>query len=295
MIGQEMPRIFMVALLLVAASASAAEPSKSQIDWKNRSDELLLSARQTGKPFLVEVWADWCQPCRRMDREVWSDPRIIAESQKFVCLSVDVSRAKNGKYDDAIRGLHGNYPVHVIPTFFILDPWGEVILVNEGFIGANEFAAILREMPSDYTPVRTWREALVTERDNSRALQQVGLLYQKSMAFGVANRYYREALQCGGAREDESLTQELRFGVAMNEVRRADWRSARKSLEEFLNDFPNSNLLDQVILGFMIADVKQGKLSSAQQWFEKLKATYPNSDVVPIAGRLIAGDKAPHR
>ncbi len=184
-------------------------------------------------------------------------------------------------------GSHGRYPVKVFPTIMLLDPWREMLLFSEGHIHAKELAAILNEVPRDYDPVRTQREALNFDRNNSRALTRVGELYDQSTAFGIANRYYAEALTKAGAKEDDAFREDLTFRIALNEVRRADWGSARKKLLEFRAAFPQSKKMDQVLLGLVLADVRQGKSKNAEAYAAELQSAYAHSECAGAARRLL--------
>lgn len=262
-------------------------PAKADMHWRPRSDAAWRDAKEQGRPLLIEVWADWCRPCQRMDREVWSDARVIAAARKFVQVSVDISRADMTSAESLIFGTHGVHPIQVLPTIILLDPWGDVILFNEGYIQVSELAPMLNEVPADYNPVRTARESLLSDRNNSRALVTVGLLYQRSTAYGVANRYYREALTKAGAKENERQREEILFGIAMNEVRRADWKSARKELERFRREFAGSTLMDQVLFGLVVTDLRQNKTKDATQHLSELRSAFPQSDATASAGRMV--------
>ncbi|MFN7999073.1 MAG: hypothetical protein U0Q18_35960 [Bryobacteraceae bacterium] len=167
----------------------------------------------------------------------------------------------------------------------------EVLVLTEGYRHVSEVLAILGEIPAEYNEVRKWLDALEEDRNNSVALQRVGMLYQNSKAFGIANRYYRDALKCTGAKEDDILRENLMFDIAANEVRRADWRAARKALERFNIDFPASTRQDQILLGLVLTDVKQGKVSEAEGHWEQLKERFPNSAVIPAAGSIVHSGK----
>ena len=123
----------------------------------------------------------------------------------------------------------------------------------------------------------------------------MGAFYESSAAFGIANRYYREALKGKGAKEDRGLREELMFEIALNEVRRADWKAGRKALERFRTDFPDSPRQDEILLGLVLTDVKQGKLADATRHVEELKQRFPNSKVTSAAGGILAGAKEPRR
>ena len=52
-------------------------------------------ARAASSPLLVDFGASWCQACGELDRHTFSDPRVIAESQRFVKVKVDLSPGKD--------------------------------------------------------------------------------------------------------------------------------------------------------------------------------------------------------
>ena len=286
-----MPAALTLLAAVLALPAFVTAQSKASIDWKNYSDAVWKVARDSGRPLLVEAWGDWCPPCRKMDLEVWSDPRVAALSKKFVCVSMKIARRGLTPDQELTFGSHGRYNVNAFPTILIMDPWREVLVLTEGYQYTKEFLAMLREIPADYNAVRTWRDALEKDRNNSRALAQVGALYQDSTAFGIANRYYREALKCNGAKEDNSLREDLMFEIATNEVRREDWRAGRSALERFRMEFPASSRQDQILLGLVLTSVRQGKLSEAVQHFEELKERFPTSKATPVAGNIITRAK----
>jgi thiol-disulfide isomerase/thioredoxin len=261
--------------------------SKTNMHWVPESASAWDEARESAHPVLVEVWADWCPPCRRMDREVWNQARVIEAANKFVQISFDASRRDETHIGGISLGKYGVHNVKVLPTILVLDPWGETLAVYEGFVYPPELLAGLGQIPADYSAVRVQREALLSHRDNSRALASVGMLYQRNSTFGVANRYFKEALSGSGAREDEAQREQLQFAIAANEVRLADWRAARKHLEEFRVSFPSSTLLDQVLFGFVVADVRQNKIKDAQQHAAELRSAFPNSKMVAEVNRLL--------
>jgi hypothetical protein len=281
---------------VLALPAFVIAQSKTSIDWKNYEDVAVWKeARDSGKPLLVEAWDDWCRSCRRMDFNVWSDPRVVALSNKFVCVSLKIGPHGLTSDQELTFGPHGHYDSSEYPRIVIMDPWREVLALTAGYRHTDELLATLQAVPSDYNGVRNWRDAIEKDRNNPLGLHRVGALYQNSTAFGIANRYYREALKCDGAKADNGLREELMFEIATNEVRLADWKAGRNALEQFRIDFPDSSRQDQILLGLVLTDVKQGKLSEGARHLDELKGRFPNSKATPVAADILARAKTQRR
>lgn len=275
------------AIWFITQAVMAYAGSKTEMHWKPESGAAWGEAAENARPVLVEVWANWCAPCKGMDREVWSESRVIEGANKFVQISVDASRLDQSNLGGITLGKTRVHRVKVLPTVMLLDPWGETLAVWEGYVYSSDLLAGLAQVPADYSAVRVEREGLLSHRDDSRALASVAKLYQRNSSYELANRYFKEALSGSLAKEDEAQRERLDFMIATNEVRLADWKAARKHLDGFRVAYPKSTLLDQVLLSFVIADVRQNKMKDAQQHTAELRSAYPGSKTIAEADRLI--------
>lgn len=67
-------------------------PPGARIDWREDFTDALAEARATGQPYLVDFGADWCGACGDLDRETFTDPRVVREGGRFVAIHVDLSQ-----------------------------------------------------------------------------------------------------------------------------------------------------------------------------------------------------------
>jgi thiol:disulfide interchange protein DsbD len=73
------------------AWAGSARPA-GPIDWLRDEDQAFAESQRTGKPVLVEAWAEWCTACKLMDKNTWSDPGVQREVRKrFIPLRIDLT------------------------------------------------------------------------------------------------------------------------------------------------------------------------------------------------------------
>jgi thioredoxin:protein disulfide reductase len=59
--------------------------------WEHDLVDARERARAAASPLLVDFGASWCQACGELERHTFSDPRVIAETQRFVKVKVDLS------------------------------------------------------------------------------------------------------------------------------------------------------------------------------------------------------------
>jgi len=59
---------------MLLSSASGGEPGS--IPWRTDEKQAFAEAARSGRPLLVDGWADWCAGCKLLDRNTWSDRRV---------------------------------------------------------------------------------------------------------------------------------------------------------------------------------------------------------------------------
>ncbi len=89
--------------------------------WRADYATALAESQASGKPILVDFTADWCPPCRVMEREVWPDERVRqALNEHTVPLQLDIDDDANSRLADSRR-------VGSIPTVLLLDSNGKEV------------------------------------------------------------------------------------------------------------------------------------------------------------------------
>lgn len=92
-------------------------------------------AKREGKLVLVDFYADWCGPCKRMLNETYKDPKVASELERFVFLKVDTDDHPQASKHFGVAG---------IPDARVLKPDGTEVARFVGFKGASEVLGILR-------------------------------------------------------------------------------------------------------------------------------------------------------
>ena len=268
--------------MLPLFAGPAISAIRFDLDWTRQFDQAVKRARETGRPLLIEFWASWCDPCKRMDRESWPDARVVELSRKYVCVSVDIDRDTRTASRFLING---------VPTIVLADPWAEPMIRHEGYLHARDLAGIMEQLPADFSEAREAREILAHDRKNAAALARMGRFFSNAQAPQLAIQYYGDALKTKEYKSDVALRCQLSLAIALDYVAAQNWDQARRSLERFLKDFPESPLQDQALCGLLIANMKQGNRAEGEKLLSDLKRKFPLSHATEIASRVLADAK----
>jgi thiol:disulfide interchange protein len=128
-----------VAMMRASSNAPATQPSVkvAGLDWHTTLNQALEAAQRDHRLVLVDVYADWCGWCHKLDQETFAAPAVQEKLREFTLLKLDADR-----YGDVTR----RYGVEGLPTTLVLTEKGDVVARQVGFMGPDDYLAFLKQV-----------------------------------------------------------------------------------------------------------------------------------------------------
>jgi YHS domain-containing protein/thiol-disulfide isomerase/thioredoxin len=123
--------------------------------WRTDYEQARIDAQRQQIPLLIHFHAEWCSPCRRMDREVLNTPQLTRLlGRKVIAVKVD---------SDHNPRLVKKFAIRVLPSDVIVDHRGRLLQQNTGYLSpAVYLARLTRQLGPD-----TEQPAVATSRRNN--------------------------------------------------------------------------------------------------------------------------------
>jgi thiol:disulfide interchange protein len=132
--------IIVIVGLVVAAVSVRAEAVK----WESDYDKAVAAAKKDSKLVLVDVYTDWCGWCKKLDRDVYADAKVIERlSKNFV--AVKINPEKNSR---AAQLAH-QFGTHGYPHIVFVNGDGKKIGEIGGYVSAGVFLQRLDKATSN--------------------------------------------------------------------------------------------------------------------------------------------------
>mgnify|MGYP000117875028 FL=1 len=113
--------VLLVALMVVGISVANAKGP-----WLTDIEAGVKQAKTEGKLVMVEfTGSDWCPPCMKMDKEVFSKKEFLAEAQKnYVLVKLDAPKS-DPELEKLTKEQMMKYKVNAFPFILLLDSEGK--------------------------------------------------------------------------------------------------------------------------------------------------------------------------
>ena len=144
------------------AQAQDASVPAEGLPWKPFEEAVALAAKQN-KKVLVDIFAPWCPWCRRLQREVYTDPAVQEYlKERFIVtrLNGDDTTASYAfkTYNLTAAELAAGLGAQGYPTTVFLAANSDYITRLPGFVDAAEFIHVLRFIGTEAYQKLTYQE-----------------------------------------------------------------------------------------------------------------------------------------
>ena len=150
-----MKKYLMVFVLAIGSLVANAQ----EIKWMT-FNEAIAAQKKNPKPIFMDVYTDWCGPCKMLDKNTFQDPKIVAfvnknyYAVKFNGEGTDVINYKgntftnpkhnpNAKGRNAVHDFTSYLQLRGYPSMYIFDAKGDVKSPIVGYYTAEQLLPML--------------------------------------------------------------------------------------------------------------------------------------------------------
>lgn len=131
------------AVLILAVGIWFMIPTDEQsIAWSKFDEKEFSQALESGDKVIIDFYADWCIPCKELDKLTFSDPAVIEKSEEFKTFKADLTKSMSPE----VEKLREEFQIVGVPTVLIIDSSGKEVERITGFVNAEEFLAMLKSV-----------------------------------------------------------------------------------------------------------------------------------------------------
>jgi len=128
-------------LLILLCLPMVGFGQSQEIIWEENLDSAFNLASLHNKIIMIEFMAEWCPPCKRMEKETFTNERVIKRSSEFIFVKIDVD-----KHQDIAKEYKRNakkYGGIGIPNIIFIGNDKNVIHQTVGFLNADQLITVI--------------------------------------------------------------------------------------------------------------------------------------------------------
>lgn len=240
--------------------------------WHDSVATAQAEAKQGHKLILVDMWADWCGWCKRMEQEVFPSEVFQASAKNYALLKLNTEDGAEGSKIAAQFGIRS------LPTFLIMTP--ELTLAGkvQGYAPPDQFMAKVEEVEDEFLDYKkrlssepktaserdrlSLTEEMVERREFARAeprlltltkssssqirdeaFNQLGGLYMMQSQWDKAEATFKQAVALNQKGE---VAERNQMGLADVYMTRKNFPAAITELKKFKARFPQSPMIPSI-------------------------------------------------
>jgi thiol:disulfide interchange protein DsbD len=134
---------YIISILIIIVSVYFLIPSKAEKpNWIVFNEEAYQKSLENGEKVVIDFYADWCIPCKELDKLTFSDKKVLEEFKNFTLYKVDMTVTVS----ETNEKLRKKFNILGMPTVLLIDSKGNEVKRITGFVNAQEFLNYLGQV-----------------------------------------------------------------------------------------------------------------------------------------------------
>jgi|GEM_PF-1578482 len=196
--------------------------------------DAVKAAQKLKKPIFIDLYADWCFPCKKLEKETFSHPSIKKLLKGFLVVKFNIDKP-SGKY------ITRKYYVNRYPTTLVLDQNGREIERIVGFYPPLFFRPAVSGSLTGKGTYQALRKLVKQQPNNIERILRLAdrALLRRQLA--EARKLYKKVQKIASASQKEYAARAL-FGLARLQSRVGRYAATLPFLKKLHKQFPNSKV-----------------------------------------------------
>jgi thioredoxin-related protein len=261
------------AIALIATQSFAAGWNKSLADATKK-------AKPGNRLIFVDMFADWCGWCHKMEQEVFPSEVFQKATDNMVLLRLNTEDGADG------TKLAQKFYVTSLPTFLVLTSDGGVAGMIRGYAPAKEFVDQLKATEAKY---RTFQKEAANEGAFATDYQKrFDLAHEFTTHFQLAESESRFKKLTQDPKTPQSIRDRAYFELATTQVLQERLGDAIQTINAFSKVASKGEPYERARL--MQAQIywQQGNVQAALNEFRSFKQRFPSSPFIANADAALA-------
>lgn len=246
----------------IAAFAFSAQAWCAGVPWVHSFQTALADAKRDSKPIFVDIYADWCTWCAKLDRDVYSTPQFVKYMQNFIPVRLNAEDNKEG------TDFANQYNVDGFPTLIVTDSSGAVTNRIGGYMDAN---ALIKDMEGIQSLVKR-------EKDRPDDLQTSFHLaheyLEREMYAEAEKRFLRVVGSPKGTATEKEASQ---FSLALAQYYQHKLEPALDSLNQYRTSYPHGSSEEDALLLLSQIYIETDTNAKARDVLQQFLKDFPDS------------------
>lgn len=265
--------VLIVAAVVLLAPQSFAGP------WIKSLADAQKKAKTANRFIFVDLFADWCGWCHRMEQEVFPSETFQKATDDMVLLRLNTEDGGEG------TKLSQRFQVSSLPTFLVLTPEDSVVGVIHGYAPAKEFVGELQKTRAKYSDFMKRASSEASFASDYQKRFDLALEFTQHFAFPQSEARFRKLTS--EAKVPDAIRDRAYYELAVSQVLQNRFGDATSTVIAFSKVQSKGEWYERARLLQGQVYWQQGNLMAAANEFRQFKQRFPNSGLQANADQAL--------